>query len=241
MRIAVADDEELFQRRIGDFLKKYLGEKNVGYELEYFNSGKQIVEIGPDIRFYDVFFLDISMKDINGIETAKTIREFSNEAFIVFVTAYLDYSIEGYKVNAIRYVLKENENFEDSLVECMETIMKRMVGRKPLKRFKFNEGEEEIAIENILYIDSRLHKLEFHLVDREKMVFTMYQTLNTIERELAGYATFIRIHQSFLVNLRYIKTVNHYMVVLVNDEEINVPKARYGEVKKAFIKYKREV
>ena len=154
---------------------------------------------------------------------------------------YIDYSIEGYKVNAIRYVLKENENLENSLIECMETILDKLPGRKPVKRFHFNEGEKEIAIDKILYIDSRLHKLEFHIMDKDVGVFTMYQTLNSIEHELAGYGTFIRVHQSFLVNLRYIKRVNNYTVILENEEEIKVPKPRYAEVKKAFIKYKREV
>lgn len=59
------------------------------------------------------------------METAKYIRTITREAYIVFVTAYINYALEGYRVDAIRYLLKDNENFEDSLVECLDTIFIR--------------------------------------------------------------------------------------------------------------------
>ncbi|MBQ1598780.1 MAG: response regulator [Lachnospiraceae bacterium] len=125
LRIAIVDDEAVFRRRIGDFVERYLASKTIEYEVELYDSGREITKLGSAIRKFDIFFLDIDMKDVNGIETAKAIRKFSENAYIVFVTAYIDYSIEGYKVNAIRYVLKDSDNLEDSLTECMEAILKK--------------------------------------------------------------------------------------------------------------------
>ena len=241
LRIAIVDDEAVFRRRIGDFVERYLASKTIEYEVELYDSGREITKLGSAIRKFDIFFLDIDMKDVNGIETAKAIRKFSENAYIVFVTAYIDYSIEGYKVNAIRYVLKDSDNLEDGLTECMEAILKKMAVREPVLQLHFNEGIKEVPINQILYVESTLHKLTFHLIDHHSDVLTMYQTLNTIERELAGYHTFLRVHQSFLVNIRHIETVNHYIVYLDNGEEMMVPKVRYGDVKKAFIKYKGDV
>jgi DNA-binding LytR/AlgR family response regulator len=241
LRIAIADDEEIFRRRISDFLEEYLVSKMLEYEVELYDSGREITEMGNDIRYFDIFFLDVSMHDVDGIKTAKEIRKYSEDAFIVFVTAYIDYSIEGYKVNAIRYVLKDRDHLEDSLTECMNAILKKMARRNPVMQLHFNEGIKEIFIDKVLYIESSLHKLTFHFVDDSNYVLTMYQTLNAMERKLSGYSTFIRVHQSFLVNLRYIETVNHYTVFLNTGEEMSVPKARYGDVKKAFITYKGEV
>ena len=241
LHIAIADDEEVFRHRIGDFLERYLAYRMIEYEVELYDSGREITELGNDIRHFDIFFLDVSMRDVDGITTAKTIRKYSEDAFIVFVTAYIDYSIEGYKVNAIRYVLKDSDRLEDSLTECMNAILKKMARRKPVIQLHFNEGIKEISVDKVLYIESSLHKLTFRFIDDSNYVLTMYQTLNAIERELSGYSTFIRVHQSFLVNLRHIETINHYTVFLSTGEEISVPKARYGDVKKAFIKYKGEV
>lgn len=241
LRIAIVDDEAVFRRRIGDFVERYLASKTIEYEVELYDSGREITKLGSAIRKFDIFFLDIDMKDVNGIETAKAIRKFSENAYIVFVTAYIDYSIEGYKVNAIRYVLKDSVHLEDCLTECMNAIHNKIVRRKPVIQLHFNEGLKEISIDKVLYVESRLHKLTFHFIDDRNDVLTMYQTLNTIEQELSGYSTFIRIHQSFLVNLRHIETVNHYTVFLRTGEEMRVPKPRYGDVKKAFIKYQGEV
>ena len=119
LNIAVIDDEKLFQKRIGKFLQQFLKKNRAEYEVEYFASGKEIVEMGVGLSRFEIFFLDINMEEIDGIKVAEEIRKYSDQAFIVFVTAYISYSLEGYKVNAIRYVLKDNEHLEESLSECM--------------------------------------------------------------------------------------------------------------------------
>ena len=103
------------------------------------------------------------------------------------------------------------------------------------KIFRFQEGEKKIRIENILYIESKLHKLEFNILEHGLATYTMYGTLNELENELEEYP-FLRIHQSFLVNLKYIKCVTGYKVVLSNGQELTVP-----TVKDTFIAYKGEL
>ena len=101
------------------------------------------------------------MDDVDGIVTAQKIREYSSEIYIVFVTAYINYSLEGYKVDAIRYLLKNNTNLEASISECMDAILHKMNLVVKKKKFKFNEGEKEINIDNILYDDYGGHS--YHL------------------------------------------------------------------------------
>ena len=77
------------------------------------------------------------------------------------------------------------------------------------KYFKFNECEKNVQVDRILYIESRLHKLEFHIMEDKVLIYTLYATLNDMEREMMEYK-FIRIHQSFLVNLKHIKSITGY-------------------------------
>ena len=98
----------------------------------------------------------------------------------------------------------------------------------------------KIRVESILYIESKLHKLEFHILEHGLATYTMYGTLNEVENELEEYH-FLRIHQSFLVNLKYIKCVTGSKVVLSNGQELTVPRARYKTVKDTFIAYKGEL
>lgn len=71
-------------------------------------------------------------------------------------------------------------------------------------------------------------------------IYTMYATLNDIEKDLENTG-FIRIHQSFLVNLKYIINILRYKAILSNGEELVIPKARYKEVKDSFIAYQGEI
>jgi two-component system, LytTR family, response regulator LytT len=239
-RIAICDDEKYFCESIRDYIFHYLKRAAILCEVDTFCSGKEFIELGIEMVRYNVVFLDINMKEMDGILTAKKIRDISKEMFIVFVTAYVNYTLEGYKVDAIRYLLKDNANFENTLSECMEAIIDKMNYRVVKKNFDFMEGTRELFLERILYIESRLHKLEFHVMEHEMKVYTMYNRLNELEKSLAKYG-FIRIHQSYLVNIKYIKGIAGYKAILNNGVELIVPKARYKSVRDMFISYRGEI
>ena len=67
------------------------------------------------------------MEEIDGIETAKEIRKITKDVFIVFVTAFITYALEGYKVDAVRYLIKDHESLEKAMTECMDTILEKML------------------------------------------------------------------------------------------------------------------
>lgn len=210
------------------------------FHIDTFASGKEFIKLGIEMHQYKIVFLDINMGEMDGIMVAKKIREISNEIFIVFVTAYVNYTLEGYKVDAIRYLLKDSTNFQSTLNECMEAIMQKLNYNVVKEEFKFNEGVKEIALERILYIESRLHKLEFHIMEDTLTTYTMYKTLNEVEEQLKGNG-FSRIHQSFLVNLKYVSDIARYKMILNNGVELAIPKVRYNDVKTAFMVYQGEI
>ena len=240
MKIAICDDEIYFAGKLREIQLQYLEERHIDFEIKLFSSGREFVELRVEMLQYQIIFLDINMKQMDGIETAKNVRAYTEESFVIFVTAYIDYSLEGYQVGASRYILKNNLNFREQIYECMDAITKKMKCFLTRKIFRFQEGEKKIRIENILYIESKLHKLEFNILEHGLATYTMYGTLNELENELEEYP-FLRIHQSFLVNLKYIKCVTGYKVVLSNGQELTVPRARYKTVKDTFIAYKGEL
>lgn len=239
-KIAVCDDEECFRDIIKQYVGSYLSKIEVPFEIDSFSAGKDLAALGQNIEKYAIVFLDVNMEEIDGIKTAKIIREYSSNIFIVFVTAYIDYSLEGYKVNAERYLLKNTINLEDSIYECMDSIFEK-VNQNVLKRkFSFNQCEKDLPLERIIYIESKLHRLEFHVIDAHVKTYTMYGTLNVLEKELYEFG-FLRIHQSYLVNLQHIKKMKGYHAVLNNGQMLPIPKTRYRDVKNAFIGYIGEV
>lgn len=102
--------------------------------------------------------------------------------------------------------------------------------------FAFVEGVTTLAPEEILYIETSRHKNIFYTADR---TYSIYRKLDEIGAELEGLG-FLRCHQSFLVNMRYIQKISSYVITLTNGQELSVPKARYREVKRRYAEYRGE-
>ena len=124
--IAIIDDESIFREQIKEILQKYLDERGRAYEIDTFSSGKEFIEQGIEMVKYKIVFLDINMEELDGIMTAKKIRENSRDMFIVFITAFINYTLEGYKVDAVRYILKEDKGMDASIYECLDAIDEKM-------------------------------------------------------------------------------------------------------------------
>lgn len=240
--IAICDDESYFRQFFQEFVSGYFKNSGIPCQIDMFCSGEEFLSLGIEMMKYTVVFLDINMNETNGITVAKKIRGISKEIFIVFVTAYCDYTLEGYKVDAIRYLIKDSNHnmFQNVVNECMDSIIEKMNYVVVKKKFGFKEGTKEISLERVIYIESNLHRLFFHVIEEELKVYTLYETLDEVEKRLKGN-NFIRIHQSYLANLKYIKNILRYRAIMYDGTELVIPKIRYMQVKDAFIAYQGEV
>ncbi len=239
-RIAICDDEEYFRLREKQLISEYMESKYCGYEITLYSSGVELLRQKEEILQYDIIFLDINMKEMDGIETAKEIRKVAEEVCLVFVTAFIAYAPAGYKVNAVRYLLKDDEYLEREIRECLETILSETAYEEHHMTFEFQEGKTEICLEDLIYIESNLHKLNFYMAGKENIRYTMYAKLDEIDERLKG-AGFFRIHKSFLVNFKYVKNVERYQAVLSDGKSLAIAKARYLEARNEFVCYRGEV
>lgn len=99
--------------------------------------------------------------------------------------------------------------------------------------FTFVEGETTLQPEEILYIETSRHKNIFHTTSR---TYSIYRKMDELEAAMEGL-DFVRCHQSFLVNMRYIRRISSYVMTLTTGQELSVPKARYREVKQRYGEY----
>lgn len=233
LNIVICDDEPYFQNRIKELISVYLNDLGYEHAITCFNSGKELLKKGTDITKYDIVFLDVQMDEIDGIETARHIREVSEDMFIVFITAFISHSLEGYKVGAIRYLLKDDKSLKDSLDECLSVIISKM--RYIKRSFEFISGVKEILVDKILYIESSLHKVKFFVLEDEKKEYQMYGKLERMAEDMKPYG-FTRIHQSFLVNMKYVISVERYVARLIDGTEVSISKKYYYEAKTAYTK-----
>ena len=179
-------------------------------------------------------FLDINMEDMDGLKVAMRIKEEYPKLPVVLVTAYMNYALDGYKVKASRFLLKDN--LAETIGECMDDLIVEIQKNSRILQFSFVEGTIKLHADDIIYIETARHKNIFYT---EKGCYSIYKKLDELEAELKDMG-FVRIHLSFLVNMRYIAKISSYVLILTTGKEISVPKSRYAQVKRQYMLFKGE-
>ena len=153
INIAICDDENYFTEELKNILSDCMLEKGLVFEIDTYSSGAKLISLGIGMLQYSIIFLDINMEKVDGIKAAEKIREISREVFIVFVTAYVNYSLEGYRLDAVRYLLKPVR--EEKFFEAMDYALSYM-GRKiePVYLLKTKDGLMPIPYSRIEYIEN---------------------------------------------------------------------------------------
>ncbi|MCI8597237.1 MAG: response regulator transcription factor [Lachnospiraceae bacterium] len=233
MQIAICDDERYYRKKIKELVQQYLERRGLPYMISLFSSGEEFLEQRENAVKYDIVFMDINMSETDGIRTAERMRAFHSETYLVFVTAFINYVLEGYKVDAVRYIMKDT--LDTAVEECMDAILQKM--HVSQVSFCFLEGERKLYTDNILYVESRKHKVIFYYMESEMRTYEMYEKLDRIEIALDGYS-FFRVHKSYLVNMKHLRSVNNYRAELDTGEELPIPRSKYQAVKEAFVAYK---
>lgn len=237
VNIAICDDDGKFLDIENAIISQYMDSRKIEYHIDQFRSGQALIDMGQDVDVYSLIFLDVEMETLSGLETAKKIREHS-QVPIAFVTAYISYSLEGYKVNAIRYILKEMDSFRAGIYECLNTVFNQnntMISKK--FELNFREGKKEISIKDLIYIESRHHYCYFHVQKEGGVnVYTKRDKLDEIEKYLNN-ETLLRIHKSCLVNLSYVLDIKRYQLQLTTQETLLIAQSKYLDTEKAYLIY----
>jgi len=226
MKAVLIDDEMHCTESLNILLTKHTDVKVV----EVFHNPLNALKVIERIDF-DILFIDIEMPSLNGLEFIKAVDR--NDFHIVFTTAYDEYAIQAFKVNAMDYLLKPIS--KSDLLETLEKITNTTVHAPTLPALtsRINKlaipsmsGFEMIPLEDILYFESDGNYTRVYLKGEDTFLCT--KTLSKIEEILSGLV-FLRIHNSFIINLnavsKYVKGDGGY-VVLEDGTNISVSRSR---------------
>ena len=156
----------------------------------------------------DVLFVDINMPDMSGMDL---VRSLPSPPMIVFTTAYSEYAIEGYKVNAIDYLLKpfSFEDFEKVAQKIRDRYAEKTVAEKSDSDnylfFKTDYKIVRVEIPKITYVEGMSEYLKIHL-EGESAPVVVLLSMKKLEENLPSY--FMRIHKSYIINLGKVCEVN---------------------------------
>ncbi|MBX3163984.1 MAG: response regulator transcription factor [Bacteroidetes bacterium] len=171
----------------------------------------------------DLIFLDVQMPDMSGIELS---RSLSPNTKVIFTTAFKDYAFEGFKVDAVDYLLKPF-NYSEFLKAANKAAERINIGEEKTKasqhdRFIFVRSDYKqikINLNDIFYIEGLKDYVKIWVNTQAKPILTL-MSLKTLEQELPE-EQFMRVHRSFIVALNKISTVERNQIV-INNERITV-------------------
>ena len=222
IRIAVVEDDDKWIEILQNYIRLYMGKRGKEFNISVFHDGDEIVLDYQPI--YDIIFLDIQMRHIDGMKTAQIIRGMDKDVILVFITNMSQYAIHGYSVDALAFLLKPVSYV--SFCRELDRAIDHLDCGKEYLYFSLQDGMLRLDLKNILYIESEKHKLIIHSEDAD---YTQICTMKEMESKLAGKG-FFRCNNCYLVNLSQVTAV-HGNSVLLGHREILVSRPK----KKAFL------
>lgn len=225
MKIAICDDEKIFTKRIYNYLWQ-----QPDCCVECFLSPSALLEKYETGERYDVLFLDVLMKPINGISLAKKIRNYDTHVIIIFLTAYIEYAPTGYEVNAFRYLLKPIS--QNDIFQVMKDIRTELKN-SPKILLKIPQCELVLRAESIYYLETN---------DKETIVYcdkdnlAIRKSLNELEN-LLPTSLFSRIHRKYIVNLSHVGEFDEKQVTLDCGQTLPLSRRKSRKFREALETY----
>ena len=217
MRIAICDDEEKYRLELKTILNKLL--INIDCDIDTFSDGN-ILEADFRDKPYDLVFLDIEMPEVDGITLAKKLRSLSEKVYIVFLTSHIEYALEGYEVNALRYLTKPVNI--DKLKEVIKYVQDRETSARQII---IKEDGEKIVIDvnDVIYMEAMNQNVRIVTVSGEH---TIRYNIGDFEEQLKNDG-FYRIHRGYLISLAKVKKLSKGDVIMeLGKDEISLPVSR---------------
>ncbi|MCR5631458.1 LytR/AlgR family response regulator transcription factor [Lancefieldella rimae] len=235
MRAMIVDDEAPARSEL-----KYLLEESGRVDLIVeATSAREAVEKLMEVRV-DVMFLDISMPKTNGMQLAEALHKLKNPPQVVFVTAYSEYALDAFGVDATDYLMKPVET--DRLAQALDKIVEHIkplnlpvsVERIPVVK---SGSKVLVPIDQIRFIEA---KDDYSCIYTESDRFLSTISLQKLEDRLVGHG-FFRIHRSYIVNLEYVADVEVISAGILQltiqgfeDKHISVSRRRVVALKRAL-------
>lgn len=232
IEIAICEDDKAQIEYMRSLINDWADKNRVDCHVDAYISAEQFLFSFDKDFPYHLYILDIQMGGINGMELAKKIRQKDAHAVLVFLTGLRDYALEGYEVEAFRYLIKPVK--EEEFYEIMTQIAKNLE-QKEHAYFILDRGGELIKIPytDIWYIESQGHYVELSYSGGK---LQWKASIGSLQGEFEENG-FVMTRRGVLVNINCIDRVTKTECILDNGESISISRSRYSQVNEAFIEY----
>lgn len=212
LKVAICDDSQDEKEK----LLAIINNSPIKSDCDIFSSGEDFLNAFQPEK-YDLILMDIFMTGINGIDTITKVREVDKDVPVAFITTSLDYTLESYRLSALKYIEKP---FKQQDINDMFHIALTQRDSYPTLQIKKGTSYEKIRISNIVYLEQNSRQVLIHMSDGR--VFDVYDKISNILLQINDSA-FFHCHKSYAVNLAQTKTIDQDLRCFTTVLGENVP------------------
>ena len=227
LTISICDDNEEQTAELRKLLGEWSADKPFALSIDEYISAESFLFSYPD-KPCSLLLLDIEMSRMNGMELAKKLRRDGDMLPIVFITGYSEYMNEGYEVEALHYILKPPD--KEKLFAVLDRYVKRHTPESEIL-LETEEGVRHISPDAVTYCEAMGKKTHVHFSDGQTIPCDM--GISGM-RKIFGN-DFVSCHRSYIVNLRYVRSIGKNEIFLDSGESIPVSRRLYKEINDKFI------
>lgn len=229
MKIAICDDDWHMQQTLRLFIDQTY--QDLDMLADGFTSGEALLAaVQKQSQPYQLILLDIEMRGIDGIETAKRLRKLLPDCYIIFITSHDEFALTGYEVQAFRYLVKPVQ--PEKLTEAISAVRAELADQLTL-HVEDGSVEALVRARDIFYVEAQDKRVRL-VTARE--TFSDRRGIDEVAALLAQ-EDFYRVHRSYLINLRYVAFMDGTTVQLVNGDQVPISRLRKKAFKNAFQAY----
>lgn len=230
-RLAVCEDEALTRENIVSLCRDILSENGTDYTIEDYPSAEALEKaLESGAHSFDLLILDIEMTGLSGLDLAKRLRMHQDCTSIIFLTGYESYLPEGYKVQAVDFLIKPAKREELAQAIKRDIKLNHKVQTAALKR---GNKVLKLSLPLVKYVESSDH----HVLIRQKNGNDVFPiSLKEVEH-LLPRENFAKSHNSYLVNMDYVREIGRTGLILQDGEQLPIGRKYYKTFQEAFIRY----
>ncbi len=232
IRAIIIDDEKNSRDNTRMILNKYFSEIEIIGEAEDGAQGRKLIgQLHPDL-----VFLDVNMPEMNGLEMLESIPEKDKNFYVIFLTAYSNYTIQAIRAGAVDYLMKPL--MKDELMQAIKRVSKFIQEKKSNENSLLNhsnklmvshsKGFNLIDFNEIIMLEAAGNYTDFYLTGKRKIISS--RTLKDYE-DVLDKNIFFRVSRSAIVNLNHIKEYNNTdeMLTLSENHQIHISRTKWAE------------
>lgn len=235
IKTAICDDEPAFTGFIQTLLERIAGEYHLSVEISVFLSGRSLLEEYRNGTHFDLIFLDIEMNELDGIETAKRIREQDYHALIVYISSHEEYLRQLFEAEPFRF-LKKPVAYEEFLSVFLQAQKRITAMQNNYFCFRCGKSITKVLCRDILYFESSGRKVILHTLQH---TYEFYDKLNHVEESLKEFH-FARIHKAYLVNIDNVESFQYERLSLTDGTILSISEKNRPRLRNEFWHYFRK-